>query len=64
MRRTKTQCKQRTIPLKLVHGSRNYDFGEFTVGQTEVKFQRATKEFKKAIDPTISVFLHFLYKYN
>lgn len=55
MRRTTTQCKDRKIHLKLVHSSNIFDIHEFTVKEADETYQKATKDFKKAIDPKLSV---------
>lgn len=55
MRRDTAQCKQRTFELKLVHNTQNYLIKEFTVKATAEVFEKATLDFKKAIDPSLSV---------
>lgn len=55
MRRTKSQCKARNVPLKLVHGDTKYDLKTFEVKPETQRFELATVDFKKKIDPAISV---------
>lgn len=59
MRRDINQCKTRHVPLKLVHGNSVYDIHSFEVKKVAHIFEKATMDFKKVIDPGLSVSLFY-----